>query len=67
MTLDDAIRAAVRDGCTGITLWPAAHVWQAGIRGSGDGWRVGIDADPVVALRKALQAEEPQPDDGVFG
>lgn len=60
MTLDDAIREAIAKGCTGITLWHSADGCQANARGKDGNWRVGIDADPVAALFKALR-QQPAP------
>lgn len=56
MTLDDALRAALRAGCTGVTLWPAGTSWQANVRQAGGGWRVCTDQDPIAALRGACGA-----------
>lgn len=61
MTLDDALRAVIRAGATGVTLWPAGTGWQANIRQPDGGWRVGIDADPIAALLKACRAPAPPP------
>ena len=69
MTLDDAIRATART-CTGITLWPTTNGgWQASVRQPDGGYRIGIDPDPVAALRKVL-APDPVADTfdaGVLG
>lgn len=59
-TLGDELRAVTASGCTGVTLWPADGKWQAGVRW-GDGWSIGVDADPVAALQKALRTEPPAP------
>lgn len=63
MTLDEAIRGALGEGATGITLWRSDTGWQANVRGPDGGWSIGIDTDPVAALRKALRPD-PQPEPG---
>ena len=60
--LSDAIRLAIADGATGLTLWPTGSEWQANLRNRHGGWQVGIDADPIVAISKALGTPPaPQP------
>lgn len=69
--LEQAIKEAVsNDRLDGLTLWPSGGRWQANARFAGSsGWVVGIDADPVVALLKALGRLTPVVSDlshGVF-
>ena len=57
----------------GLTLWPTKDgKWQASTTRDGIGWRVVIDADPELAMTKALGGEPPVseiPDDtgDIFG
>ena len=55
--LETLIQEAARDGrFRGLTLWPTQDGrFQANIA-DGPGWRVEIDADPVAALRRVLNA-----------
>lgn len=54
--LPDALRAAIADGASALTLWPSGREWQAALRNRHGGWQIGIDADPVAAIEKALGA-----------
>jgi hypothetical protein len=57
MTTDDALRRAIREGCTALTLWPVGSGWQANLRNPDGGWRCVTDRDPVAAVRAVLRAE----------
>ena len=61
MTADELIHLAVAQGATGITFWPCAGGWQAGVRSQDGGYAIGVDPDPVAALRKALRRDTPTP------
>ena len=55
--LETIIAEAVQNGLRGLTLYPTQDGgWQASVTHDRVGWRVEIDADPVVALAKALGA-----------
>lgn len=53
--LETIIAEAVQNGLRGLTLYPTQDgCWQASVTHDRVGWRVEIDADPAVALTKAL-------------
>lgn len=56
-TLDALLSQAVNSGLRGLTLYPTQDgEWQAATTPDRQSWTVTIDADPAVALRKALGA-----------
>lgn len=56
MTLDAAIREAARKGGFRLNVWKTDTGHQANFSRDGQGWRVGIDADPVAAVLAVLDA-----------
>lgn len=63
MTLDDQLRLAAKNGLDSFSLSRLAFEWQANARHEASkGWSVRMDADPVVALQKALSSALVQPD-----
>lgn len=54
MTLDAAIREAARKGGFRLNVWKTDKGHQANFSRDGQGWRVGIDADPVAAVLAVL-------------
>ena len=60
--LDELIAARVKAGdLTHLTLFPSGKDWQANVAGAkkAGGYSVGIDNDPVMALRKAFNPLNP--------
>lgn len=56
-TIDTLIQEAAHSGLLGITLYRTQDgEWQAATTPDRQSWTVTIDADPAVALRKALGA-----------
>ena len=53
MTLDEVLTARAAERLS-VTLFPVTKGFQANVSLDGKGWRVEMDADPVVALKKAL-------------
>lgn len=58
MTIDDLIRdATAKRQIVALNLWPAINgQWQGNVSADRVAWSVGLDDDPVEALRKALKA-----------
>lgn len=52
MTIDELLKTT---SLRGLTLWPAEGGWQASATMDGVGWRIGIDPDPLEALKAALR------------
>lgn len=56
-TVDTLIQEAAARGLKGVTLYATQDgEWQAATTPDRQSWTVTIDADPAVALRKALGA-----------
>lgn len=70
-TIEEAISDAVSRGVCGLTIYPTSDGrWQASSTTDRVGWRVFVDADPVVAFRAALAGKlerAPAPQEDVFG
>lgn len=55
--LDTLLQEAAKSGLLGFTLYQAQDgSWQASTTRDKLGWQVTIDADPIVAVRRALSA-----------
>lgn len=55
MPLEDLIRTAIAERrLVAINLWPAPGGWQGNSSADRVAWHIGLDTDPVAALRKAL-------------
>lgn len=70
--LETLIAEAVNSGLRGLTLYVTQDgEWQASTTPDRQSWTVTIDADPAVALRKALGASPASvmttDNDGIFG
>lgn len=74
MTLDAAIRGAARKGGFRLNVWKTDTGHQANFSRDGQGWRIGIAADPVAAVLAVLDAPvvsdtptDNTSDGGIFG
>jgi len=56
VSLDAAIREAARKGGFRLNVWKTENGHQANFSRDGQGWRVGIDPDPVAAILAVLDA-----------
>ncbi len=62
MTLEELI---ARTPFQALTVWKVARGYQANVSEDGKSWHVNIDADPIVALKRALGEPPPAPG-GIF-
>jgi hypothetical protein len=70
MTLEALISEAAARGLKAINLWPVHDGWQGNVSYDRVSWKVGIDADPIVALRMALGDRTSAPErseEDIFG
>jgi len=54
MTIEEAINQAAREGRLSLTVFTASQGYQASLSLDRKSWRVEMDADPAVALKKVL-------------